>query len=61
MRRLLVRAERVTLVLRPAGEDDVQSPPAGGVSFHSSQPKAVLFESDLKSLLLTNDSYVPLR
>jgi hypothetical protein len=61
LRRLVVRAERVTLVERPPGEEDFQLSARQGVTFRSSQPKSVVSETDLKSLLLTNDSYVPLR
>jgi hypothetical protein len=61
LRRLVVRAERLTVVVRPPGEDDFQVSARGGVSFRSEQPRSRLSETDLKSLLLTNDSFVPLR
>src|SRR5207247_813767 len=61
LRRLTVRAARVTLVIRPAGEDDLQLTARGRVSFRSSQPGLAIDERDLASLFLRNDGYTPLR
>ncbi len=61
LRRLIVRAERVTLVVRSDGKRDVQLTARGGVSLRSEQAASVIEETGLKSLLLTNDGYTPLR
>ena len=61
IRRLTVRARRVTLVVRSDGLLDVQVAARGAVSLRSDQPASVVEETGLRSLLLRNDGYVPLR
>jgi len=61
VRRLTVRARRVTLVVRSDGLPDVQVAARGAVSLRSDQPASVVEETGLRSLLLKNDGYVPLR
>ena len=61
VRNLTVRARRVTLVLRPEAGADFQVSARGAASLHSDQPSSLLEETGLRSLLLKNDGYVPLR
>ena len=61
VRRLTVRARRVTLVIRSDGLADVQVTARGAVSLRSDQPASVVEETGLRSLFLRNDGYVPLR
>lgn len=61
LRRLTVRAARLTLVARDDGAPDVSLSARGRVSFHADLPASVIDERDLKSLLLRNDGYTPLR
>ena len=60
LRRLTVRAVRLSIVVRD-GNPDVQLTARGSVSLRSDQPASVIEESGLKSLLLKNDGYTPLR
>jgi hypothetical protein len=59
VRRLTVRARRLTLVVR--SEEDVQVTARGDVSFVTFQGSATLAERGLRSLLVRNDGYTPLR
>jgi outer membrane murein-binding lipoprotein Lpp len=61
LRRLTVRARRIVLVARDDGGSDVQISARGNVVLKSDQPASVVEETGLRSLLLTNDGYVPLR
>jgi hypothetical protein len=61
LRRLSVRARRITLVSRFDGSSDVQVSARGSVSFRSDQPASLLEESGLRSLWLRNDVHTPLR
>ncbi len=58
---LTVRAERLTLVVKKPGDADLQVSARGSVSYRSEKGDARVEETGLKSLLLTNDEYVPLR
>ena len=60
LRRLTVRASQLTVVVRD-GNPDVQLSARGSVSFRSDQPASVIEETGLRSLLLKNDGYTPLR
>jgi hypothetical protein len=60
-RRLTIRARRIVLVARDDGSQDVQIAARGNVVLESDQPASVVKESGLRSLLLTNDGYLPLR
>jgi hypothetical protein len=61
LRRLTVRAARLTLVARDDGTPDVSLHARGRVTFHADLPASVIEERDLKSLILRNDGYTPLR
>jgi hypothetical protein len=60
VRRLTVRAGRVTLVERPAGEESVAVAARGSVSFTSNQRASRIEETGLRSLLVRDDAYTPL-
>lgn len=60
LRRLTLRGSQVTIVARD-DNPDIQLTARGDVSFHSDQPASVIDESGLKTLLLKNDGYTPLR
>ena len=61
LRRLTVRARRIVFVAREGAGGDVQITARGGVTLRSDQPASVIEETGLRSLILTNDGYVPLR
>ena len=60
LRRLTVRASLLTVVVRDENPD-LQLSARGSVSFRSDQPASVIEETGLRSLLLKNDGYTPLR
>ncbi len=60
LRRLTVRAGQLNVVVRD-DNPDLQLSARGGVSFRSDQPASVIEETGLRSLLLKNDGYTPLR
>ena len=61
LRRLTIRAARLTLVSKSDPEADVQLSARGDVSLRSDQPASIVEETGLRSLLLRNDGYTPLR
>lgn len=61
LRRLTIHAERLTLVAKSDPAADVQLSARGDVSLRSDQPASIVEESGLRSLLLRNDGYTPLR
>jgi hypothetical protein len=61
VRRLTVRAARVTLVARDDGTSDLALSARGRVAFHADLPASVIEERDLKTLLIRNDAFTPLR
>jgi hypothetical protein len=61
LRRLTIEASQVRLVLRTDGSDDISISARGDVSFHADRPASVIAESGLKTLLVRNDGYTPLR
>jgi hypothetical protein len=61
LRRLTIRASRITLVARDDGLPDLSVSARGGVAFRADLPGSVLEERDLKSLLIRNDRHTPLR
>lgn len=60
LRRLEVRARTLSLVVRTDG-DDVSLTARGDVSFRAERPASVIDERGLKTLLVRNDGYTPLR
>lgn len=60
LRRLTVRAASLTVVVRD-DNPNLQASARGGVSLRSDQPASVVEESGLRSLILRNDGYTPLR
>jgi hypothetical protein len=60
LRRLTVRAAKVTLVARGDGEP-VQITARGDVSFRSDQPASLVEEEGLRGLLIRDDTHTPLR
>ena len=61
LRRLTVRARRLTVSVKAESGGDFQVSARGAVSLESDQPSSLLSESGVRQLLLKNDGYVPLR
>lgn len=61
LRHLTIEAPQVKLVARTDGSDDISISARGDVSFHADRPASVIAESGLKTLLVRNDGYTPLR
>ena len=61
LRRLTIRAQTLKLVARTDGRGDVSISARGSVRFRSDRPASIIDEEGLKSLLVTNDGYTPLR
>ena len=61
LRRLTIRASTLRLVARTDGLDDLSLSARGHVRFRSDRPASILDEQDLKSLLVHNEGYTPLR
>jgi hypothetical protein len=66
LRRLTIHARTLTLVVRGAGataenDEDVSITARGDVSFEADRPASAITERHLRTLLVRNDGYTPLR